>query len=133
MFHLAAASDPKIILEKDPELKIMLERLKTEGKTTFLMTNSPFDIVNAGMTYMFDENWRTLFDIVIVNAKKPSFFTAAGRHFRVYSPKTGRLKWQKVNNFRFVIFHTVRNLHFLSKNLTLISRDNCRFFCVKNS
>ena len=100
MFHLAAASDPKIILEKDPELKIMLERLKVEGKTTFLMTNSPFDIVNAGMTYMFDENWRSLFDIVIVNAKKPSFFTAAGRHFRVYSPKTGRLKWQKVATFR---------------------------------
>ena len=25
-------------------------------------------------------------------------------------------------------FHTVRNLHFLSKNSTLISRENCRFF-----
>ena len=109
----------------------MLERLKVEGKTTFLMTNSPFDIVNAGMTYMFDENWRSLFDIVIVNAKKPSFFTAAGRHFRVYSPKTGRLKWQKVNNFRFVIFFS--KINFLSKNSTLISRENCRFFWVKNS
>ena len=30
-------------------------------------------------------------------------------------------------------FHTVRNLHFLSKNSTLISRENCRFFWVKNS
>ena len=100
LFHLAAASDPKIILEKDPGLQLMLERLKNQGKTTFLMTNSPFDIVNAGMNYMFDENWRSLFDIVIVNAKKPSFFTAAGRHFRVYSPKTGRLKWQKVATFR---------------------------------
>ena len=29
--------------------------------------------------------------------------------------------------------HTVRNLHFLSKNSTLISRENCRFFMVKNS
>ena len=29
--------------------------------------------------------------------------------------------------------HTVRNLHFLSKNSTLISRENCRFFWVKNS
>ena len=26
--------------------------------------------------------------------------------------------------------HTVRNLHFLSKNSTLISRENCRFFLV---
>ena len=29
--------------------------------------------------------------------------------------------------------HTVRNLHFLSKNSTLISRENCLFFRVKNS
>ena len=26
------------------------------------------------------------------------------------------------------MMHTVRNLHFLSKNSTLISRENCRFF-----
>ena len=29
--------------------------------------------------------------------------------------------------------HTVRNLHFLSKNSSLIFRENCRFFRVKNS
>ena len=29
--------------------------------------------------------------------------------------------------------HTVRNLHFLSKNSTLISSENCRFFGWKNS
>ena len=34
----------------------------------------------------------------------------------------------------FVILqHTVRNLHFLSGNSTLISRENCRFFWEKNS
>ena len=36
------------------------------------------------------------------------------------------------NLFSTLKSHTVRNLHFLSKNLTLISR-NCRFFWVKNS
>ena len=30
--------------------------------------------------------------------------------------------------FKNLLFHTVRNLHFLSKNSTLISRENCRFF-----
>ena len=29
------------------------------------------------------------------------------------------------------VYHTVRNLHFLSKNSTLISRENCPFFCVE--
>ena len=34
---------------------------------------------------------------------------------------------------KYYRFHTVRNLHFLSKNSTLIFRENCRFFWVKNS
>jgi hypothetical protein len=70
------------------------------GKTTFLMTNSPFEIVNAGMIYMLGQDWRRLFDVVIVNAKKPSFFSAKKRHFRVFSPRTGRLKWQRVVNLQ---------------------------------
>ena len=49
---------------------------------------------------MFGDDWRTLFDIIIVNARKPSFFSAKNRHFRVYSPKTGRLKWQRVLNLQ---------------------------------
>ena len=72
----------------------------TLGKTTFLMTNSPFDIVNAGMIYMLGQDWRRLFDVIIVNAKKPSFFSAKKRHFRVFSSRTGRLKWQRVVNLQ---------------------------------
>lgn len=98
LFHLAAASDPKMILEQDPNMRPMLERLKANGKTTFLMTNSPFEIVDAGMQYLLGNDWRKLFDIVLVSAKKPSFFSAKNRHFRVYAPRTQRLKWQRVIN-----------------------------------
>ena len=39
-----------------------------------------------------------------------------------------------VRKWLFLPFlHTVRNIHFLSKNSTLISRENCRFLGVKNS
>ena len=34
----------------------------------------------------------------------------------------------KVKRFLQFYFHTVRNLHIWSKNSTLISRENCRFF-----
>ena len=45
--------------------------------------------------------------------------------------KTG--KWTK-SKWYVWCNHTVRNLHILSKNSTLISRENCRvFFLVKNS
>ena len=44
-----------------------------------------------------------------------------------------RDKSTEINEVPFE-YHTVRNLHFLSKNSTLISRENCRFFLgVKNS
>ena len=35
--------------------------------------------------------------------------------------------------FNVLVMHTVPNLHFLSKNPTLICQENCRFFGVKNS
>ena len=44
------------------------------------------------------------------------------------------IKAWKLERERFrrnlVMLHTVRNLHFLSKNSTLISRENCRIFGV---
>ena len=36
-----------------------------------------------------------------------------------------------IHSFSCWVSHTVRNLHFLSKNSTLISRENCRFFWLK--
>ena len=37
-----------------------------------------------------------------------------------------------INSINASLSHTVRNYHFLSKNSTLISRENCRSFWVKN-
>ena len=48
------------------------------------------------MKYMLGEDWQNLFDIVIVSAKKPNFFTAKSKHFRIYAPKLKRLKWKPV-------------------------------------
>ena len=35
---------------------------------------------------------------------------------------------KKVKKLLLLQFHTVRNLHFISKNSTLNSRENCRFY-----
>ncbi len=50
----------------------------------FLITNSPFELVNAGMVHMVGADWRSMFDVIIVQANKPSFFTQEG-HFRYIS------------------------------------------------
>ena len=42
-------------------------------------------------------------------------------------------EWSSIQDFKVSeasSLHTVRNLYFLSKNSTLISRENCRFFWV---
>uniref|UniRef100_A0A0A9DSB9 Uncharacterized protein n=1 Tax=Arundo donax TaxID=35708 RepID=A0A0A9DSB9_ARUDO len=56
--------------------------LREKGKKLFLLTNSPFYFVDGGMCYLledqhFDGNsWRELFDVVIAQANKPTFYNS---------------------------------------------------------
>ena len=65
---------------RDPDLGSTLHRLRSSGKRLFLLTNSPWDYTNAVMAFLLDgvlaeyPTWRSYFDLVIVGAKKPSFF-----------------------------------------------------------
>lgn len=67
-------------LEKQSDLSEFLNRLKSAGKKLFLITNSPFKFVDCGMKYMIGSDWRQLFDIIIVQARKPKFFTTQTRY-----------------------------------------------------
>lgn len=72
----AVQSNPENFLHANPQLKPLLSRWRDAGKQLFLLTNSSFPFVNAGMSYIVnDPNWRDLFDIVITAAGKPRFFT----------------------------------------------------------
>lgn len=71
----AVQQRPELFLHANPELKPLLRRWRDSNKQLFLLTNSSFPFVNAGMSYIMDDvNWRDLFDIVITNASKPRFF-----------------------------------------------------------
>jgi len=70
-------------LESDPQLRTFFERLNQAGKKLFLVTNSPFIFVDKGMSYLMGEDWRDVFDVVIVQARKPKFFTDQNRPFRL--------------------------------------------------
>jgi HAD superfamily 5'-nucleotidase-like hydrolase len=68
-------------LQKDPELALTLHKFRSSGKKLFLMTNSLWDYTDCVMTYLLDgelpayPSWRNYFDIVVVGAAKPTFFT----------------------------------------------------------
>lgn len=53
-----------------PNLAEFLQKLKRKERKLFLVTNSPYYFVDAGMTYMLGKEWRDLFDIIVVSADK---------------------------------------------------------------
>ncbi|HEX6812016.1 MAG TPA: HAD-IG family 5'-nucleotidase [Planctomycetota bacterium] len=76
-------ADPQRFVDLDPELPQTLLDQKQAGKKLFLATNSEWHYTRAMMGYAFDRflgpegspsHWRNLFDLVIVQSKKPAFF-----------------------------------------------------------
>jgi len=54
VFHVTASEHPESLLTRDPQLRPYLEKLRRGGKQTFVITNSPFEIVNEVIPRHFD-------------------------------------------------------------------------------
>src|SRR5450432_473708 len=69
-------------IEKDDALAETLHKFRSSGKRLFLLTNSAWDYTTTVMSYLLDgalaayPNWKSYFDVVVVSAAKPEFFTA---------------------------------------------------------
>lgn len=69
-------------IEQNDEIYIALQKLKSDGKKLFLLTNSSYAYSDLVLNYVFGDNknagqkWLDIFDIIIVEAKKPHFFTS---------------------------------------------------------
>jgi FMN phosphatase YigB (HAD superfamily) len=89
--------DPGRFVDVDPELPLALLDLKHAGKKLLLITNSEWSYTRAMMRHVLDRllpdgmTFRDVFDIVIVGARKPSFFEASAPAFRVVDEDTGTL------------------------------------------
>jgi 5'-nucleotidase len=94
--------DPARFVILDEEVPLALLDLKHSGKKLLLITNSEWGYARDMMSYGFDRflpagSWRSLFDIVIVGARKPDFFTRSSPFFEVVDesgllrPLTGSL------------------------------------------
>lgn len=81
-------ADPDRFVVLDPETPLALLDQRNAGKKLLLITNSDWEYTSQIMAYAFDRylqgaSWRALFDVVIVSAHKPEFFTARGPIFEV--------------------------------------------------
>jgi len=89
--HLKAeiAGAPERYVVQDPEAALALLDQKAAGKRLLLITNSEWSFTSKMMAHAYDRHlpggltWRQLFDLVIVSARKPTFFTEPGPFFEV--------------------------------------------------
>ena len=95
--HNVISADPEKYIEPSPQLRGLLAGQRASGKRLFLLTNSPFPFVDEGMRFLCGDAWRELFDVVICQADKPSFFYS-NRPFRSIAEDTGKLRWQQVTS-----------------------------------
>lgn len=90
-------ADPDRFVELDPDLPLALLDQRQAGKKLLLITNSEWHYTRFMMAYAFDRflpagmTWRELFDVVIVSAAKPDFFTSRMPAFEVVN-EDGLLK-----------------------------------------
>jgi HAD superfamily 5'-nucleotidase-like hydrolase len=83
---------PETYVVLDEEAPLALLDQKTAGKRLALITNSEWGYTQAMMSYAFDRflpagtTWRELFDIVVVGARKPDFFTSGAPFLDVVTP-----------------------------------------------
>jgi HAD superfamily 5'-nucleotidase-like hydrolase len=99
-------ADPDRYVVLDPEIPLALMDLRAAGKKLCVITNSEWSYTRAMMSHVFDRfldgrGWRSLFDLVIVGARKPAFFTERMPAFEVMDdegrllPRTGKLEANK--------------------------------------
>jgi HAD superfamily 5'-nucleotidase-like hydrolase len=89
--HLKAdiVADPDRFVDLDPHIVSTLLDQRAAGKQLLLITNSDWAYTRRMMAYALDRfcpaasSWRDLFDIVIVSANKPGFFSKTDPIYRV--------------------------------------------------
>ncbi|DBA05282.1 TPA: hypothetical protein N0F65_007444 [Lagenidium giganteum] len=112
--HKVVAQDLPKYIEPNKGLRPLLERIRSSGKKMFLCTNSSFPYIDAGLRYMVGEDWRQLFDVTIVSARKPNFYTRH-RAFRLLCPERKQVQWQAVRDLKSGQVYTQGSLNQLSK------------------
>ena len=86
-------ADPARYIAEDAETPLALLDQKHAGKRLFLLTNSDWSYTHAIMTRSFERflpagmSWRDLFEVVIVGARKPEFFSSHAPFFEVVTPE----------------------------------------------
>jgi HAD superfamily 5'-nucleotidase-like hydrolase len=90
-------ADPGTYIDVDPEAPLALLDQLRSGKRLLIITNAEWSYVRTIMAHAFDRflpkgmTWRNLFELVIVGARKPDFFSAELPLFSIVDEDRGHL------------------------------------------
>lgn len=73
---------------RENRARVLLQQLREAGRQTFLLTNSDYRYTDRMMSFILGDDWRSFFNIIVVDAKKPKWF-AEGTVFRKVDTTTG--------------------------------------------
>jgi HAD superfamily 5'-nucleotidase-like hydrolase len=85
----AILKEPEMFIYIDKSYLETVQMLKSFGKKLLLITNSDWSYMRSIMPICFDPflpagtTWRDLFDLVVVDAMKPGFFTGQNSYYEV--------------------------------------------------
>jgi HAD superfamily 5'-nucleotidase-like hydrolase len=91
-------ADPEPFIDLDPQAPLALLDQLRSGKRLMLISNSEWDYARTVMAYAYDRylpsgmTWRDLFELVIVGARKPSFFLYDLPLFSIADEEAGLLR-----------------------------------------
>ncbi|CAF0751124.1 unnamed protein product [Didymodactylos carnosus] len=98
--HNLVGNEVEKYFEPHTRLHQLLERLRAANKQIFMITNSSYWFVERGMNYLVGDDWRKLFNVIICQARKPTFFAAQKKPFREYKPENNAKSWDRVTTFK---------------------------------
>lgn len=90
----------------DPHLSLTLDKFIQNGKKLFLLTNSEYYYTEKVMTYLLDTDnleygsWKDYFEIIVVNAQKPAFFSKSNPFLKVDLQDGGQEKPMSEHHFK---------------------------------
>ncbi len=92
--------DPARFVDLDPDVPLTLLDQKKAGKKVILVTNSEWSYAAPILSFAFDPylpdgmTWRDLFDVTILGARKPAFFSERAPAFEVVSEDGLLREWK---------------------------------------
>ncbi|KER21579.1 hypothetical protein T265_15055 [Opisthorchis viverrini] len=98
LLGLNIMANPERHIYRDPHLAAFLNKLVTDGRKLFLISNSSAAFIDRGMRFLIGEDWRELFDVIISRANKPLFFQQSANQFRHMDDRGHFKDWEGVRS-----------------------------------